>query len=135
MINPIWSSGQPEESFRSTGFYVAGSGELHYLDDDGVQYVRLFRFGTNGIKIIVNPTIGNIDYAKGTIDIKNLNVTALADVDLEISIRPLSNDVVSALTQIAYIAADHLTVTALPDPTATGDLRGGYNYKFTSSRS
>jgi hypothetical protein len=135
MINPIWSSGQPEESFRSTGFYIAGSDELHYLDDDGVQYVRLFRFGTNGIKIIVNPTIGNIDYAKGTIDIKNLNVTALADVDLEISIRPLSNDVVSALTQIAYIAQDHLTVTALPDPTATGDLRGGYNYKFTSSRS
>jgi hypothetical protein len=135
MINPIWSSGQPEESFRSTGFYIAGSDELHYLDDDGVQYVRLYRYGTNGIKIIVNPTIGNIDYAKGTIDIKNLNVTALADVDLEISIRPLSNDVVSALTQIAYIASDHLTVTALPDPTATGDLRGGYNYKFTSSRS
>ena len=135
MINPIWSSGQPEESFRSTGFYIAGSDELHYLDDDGVAHVRLFRYGANGIKIIVNPTVGNIDYAKGVVDIKNLNITALADIDLEISIRPLSNDVVSALTQIAYIAADHLTVTALPDPTATGDLRGGYNYKFTSSRS
>ena len=135
LINPIWSSGQPEESFRSTGFYVAGSDELHYLDDDGVAHVRLFRFGTNGIKIIVNPTIGNIDYAAGVVDIKNLNVTALADSDLEISIRPLSNDVVSALTQIAYIAEDHLVVTAVPDPSASGDLRGGYNYKFTSSRS
>ena len=135
LINPIWSSGQPEESFRSTGFYIAGSDELHYLDDDGVAHVRLFRFGTNGIKIIVNPTIGNIDYAAGVVDIKNLNVTALADSDLEISIRPLSNDVVSALTQIAYIAEDHLVVTAVPDPSASGDLRGGYNYKFTSSRS
>ena len=135
LINPIWSSGQPEESFRSTGFYIAGSDELHYLDDDGVAHVRLFRFGSNGIKIVVNPTIGNIDYAKGVVDIKNLHITALADIDLEISIRPLSNDVVSALTQIAQIAKDHLKVTALPDPTASGDLRGGYNYTFTPSRS
>jgi len=135
MINPIFSSGQAEESFRSTGFYVAGSDELHYLDDDGVAHVRLFRFGANGIKIVVNPTIGNIDYAKGVVDIKNLHITALADIDLEISIRPLSNDVVSALTQIAQVAKDHLKVTALPDPTASGDLRGGYNYTFTPSRS
>jgi len=135
LINPIWSSGQPEESFRSTGFYIAGSDELHYLDDDGVAHVRLYRYGANGIKIIVNPTIGNIDYAKGVVDIKNLHITALADIDLEISIRPLSNDVVSALTQIAQIAKDHLKVTALPDPTASGDLRGGYNYTFTPSRS
>jgi hypothetical protein len=135
LINPIWSSGQPEESFRSTGFYVAGSDELHYLDDDGVAHVRLFRFGTNGIKIVVNPTIGNIDYTKGVVDIKNLHITALADIDSEISIRPLSNDVVSALTQIATVAQDHLKVVALPDPSASGDLRGGYNYTFTSSRS
>jgi hypothetical protein len=135
MINPIFSSGQPEESFRSTGFYIAGSDQIHYLDDDGVAHVRLFRFGANGIKIIVNPTIGNIDYTKGLVDIKNLHITALADNDLEISIRPLSNDVVSALTQIAQIAKDHLKVTALPDPTASGDLRGGYNYTFTPSRS
>jgi len=135
LINPIWSSGQPEESFKSTGFYVLGSDEIHYLDDDGIQYVRLFRYGTNGIKIIVNPTIGNIDYNNGVVDIKNLYITALADVDLELSIRPLSNDVVSALTQIAHIPPEHLKVTAIPDPTASGDLRGGYNYTFTSSRS
>ena len=135
MINPIWSSGAPEESFKSTGFFIAGSDQIHYLDDDGVQYVRLFRYGTNGIKIIVNPTIGTIDYNNGIVDIKNLNITGLADADLEISIRPLSNDVVSALTQIANIPPEHLKITAIPDPSASGDLRGGYNYTFTSSRS
>lgn len=134
LINPIFSSGKPDDSFKSTGFYIAGSDELHYLDDDGVQYVRLYRIGTNGIKIVVNPTIGIIDYTKGIVDIKNLHITALADIDLEISIRPSSNDVVSALTQIATIARDHLTVIALPDPTSSGDLRGGYNYTFTPSR-
>ena len=135
LINPIWGSGQPEESFKSTGFYIAGSDELYYLDDDGVQYVRLFKYDQNGIKVIVNSSIGNIDYANGIVDIRNLNITALADVDLEISIRPLSNDVVSALTQIAHIPPELLKITAIPDPTASGDLRGGYNYTFTSSRS
>jgi hypothetical protein len=135
MINPIWNSGQPEESFKSTGFYILGSDEIHYLDDDGVQYVRLFKYGPNGVKVVVNSNIGTIDYAKGIIDIRNLHITALANLDLEISIRPLSNDVVSALTQIAHIPPEHLKVTAIPDPTASGDLRGGYNYTFTSSRS
>lgn len=135
MINPILSTGLPENSFSSTGFYISGSDQIHYLDDDGVAYVRLWRYGDNGIKIIVDNQIGTIDYNRGYIDIRNLNIIALADVDLEISIRPLSNDVVSALTQIAEIATDHLYVTAIADKTASGDLRGGYNYQFTSSRS
>lgn len=134
LINPIFSSGKPDESFKSTGFYIAGSAELHYLDDDGIKYVRLYRISTNGIKIVVNPNIGIIDYTNGIIDIKNLNITALADIDLEFSIRPLSNDVVSALTQIANIAPEYLTVNVMPDLTSSGDLRGGYNYTFTSSR-
>jgi hypothetical protein len=135
MINPILSTGLPENSFSSTGFYISGSDQIHYLDDDGVAYVRLWRYGDNGIKIIEDNQIGTIDYNRGYIDIRNLNIVALADVDLEISIRPLSNDVVSALTQIAEIATDHLYVTAIADKTASGDLRGGYNYQFTSSRS
>jgi hypothetical protein len=135
MINPILSTGLPESSFSSTGFYISGSDQIHYLDDDGVSYVRLWRYGDNGIKIIVDNQLGTIDYTRGYIDIRNLNIVALADVDFEISIRPLSNDVVSALTQIAEIATDHLYVTAIADQTASGDLRGGYNYQFTSSRS
>jgi hypothetical protein len=135
MINPIKYTGVPEEAFISTGFYIAGSDQVHYLDDDGVRYVRLFRLGTNATKIIVNDQIGTIDYNKGIVDIKNLHITALADVDFELSIAPQSNDVVSALTQVAEIANDHLKITAIADKTASGDLRGGYNYQFTSSRS
>jgi hypothetical protein len=135
LINPILSTGLPENAFSSTGFYISGSDQVHYLDDDGVKYVRLWRYGDNGIKIIVDNQLGTIDYAKGYVDIRNLNIVALADIDLEISIRPLSNDVVSALTQIAEIATDHLYITAIADKTASGDLRGGYNYTFASSRS
>jgi hypothetical protein len=89
---------------------------------------------TGSTKFIVNPKIGTIDYANGLLNIKNLNITALADVDWEITFKPQSYDVVSAFTQIAEIARDHLTVTAIADKTSNGDLRGGKNYTFTSSR-
>jgi hypothetical protein len=85
--------------------------------------------------IIVNNSIGTVDYAAGKINIKNLNITGLADLDFEISIKPQSNDVISAFTQIAQITSDHLSVTAIPDKTANGDLRAGRNYTFTSSHS
>ena len=58
----------------------------------------------------------------------------MADAQLEIIVKPQSNDVVSAYTQIAQIDSALLNVTAIADQTVNGDLRGGKNYQFTSSR-
>lgn len=136
IVNPIYTTGLAQNNIYTTGFFVAGRGEtIHYLDDDGVGNMRLYYIGSSAEKIIVNPSIGTVDYAAGIINIKNLNITAIADIDFEVSIRPSSYDVVSAYTQIAEIARDHLTVTAIPDETANGDLRAGKNYVFTTSRS
>jgi hypothetical protein len=136
IINPIFADGIGNGgSFETTGFFISGSDEIHYMNDDGLGFIRLYKFGPNGVKQYVNTRIGTVDYAKGIVDIRNLHITALADVDLEVQIKPMSYDVVSALTQIAQIADDHLYVRAIADKTATGDLRGGYNYTFTSSRS
>jgi len=140
VINPIFTSGVAEESVISTGFYIKGSEFLHYLTDDGVGNMILYyrSVGTttqDSQKIVVDSSIGTVDYAAGKINIKNLNITGLADIDFEISIKPSSNDVISAYTQIAEIASDHLFVTAIPDKTANGDLRAGKNYTFTTSRS
>lgn len=134
IINPIYTSGLPEGAVTTTGFFIFGSDDIHYIDDDGVGNLRLYKFGTNATKIIVDDNIGFVNYDKGILDIRNLHIVALADIDFEISIKPKSNDVVSALTQIAEIARDHLTVTAISDKSANGDLRGGYNYTFSSSR-
>ena len=101
----------------------------------GLGNIRLFYIGSSAEKIIVNPTIGTVDYAAGIINITNLLIAALAGVDLEISIKPSSYDVVSAYTQIAQISRDNLTVTAIPDQTISGDTRAGKNYVFTTSRS
>ena len=132
IINPIFYSEVAGGSISTTGFYIAGSDDIHYIDDYKTN-LRLFKYGTNAEKIVVNEQIGTIDHANGILDIRNLNITALADVDFEITVKPRSNDVVSALTQIAQIARDHLIVDSVVDRTASGDLRGGYNYKFTPS--
>jgi hypothetical protein len=140
VINPIYTSGIADESVISTGFYIKGSEFIHYLTDDGVGNMVLYyrSVGTatqESQKIIADAAIGTVDYAAGKVNIKNLNITGLADIDFEISIKPSSNDVISAYTQIAEIARDHLFITAIPDKTANGDLRAGINYTFTTSRS
>lgn len=132
LINPIFYSEVPGGSISTTGFYIYGSDELHYLDDDGGN-LRLIKYGSTANKIVVNPQIGFINHQAGVLDIRNLHITALADIDFEISIKPASNDVVSALTSIAQIARDHLTVNVIADKTANGDLRAGYNYTFSNS--
>jgi hypothetical protein len=132
LINPIFFSEVAGGSISTTGFYISGSDELHYLDDDGGN-LRLIKYGSTANKIVVNPQIGFINHQAGVIDIRNLHITALADIDFEISIKPASNDVVSALTSIAQIARDHLTVNVIADQTANGDLRAGYNYTFSNS--
>ena len=135
IVNPIYTTGLPEDVIYTTGFFIAGSDTVHYLDDDGVGNMRLYYIGASAEKIIVDPTIGTVDYANGIINIKNLHITAMADIDFEVSIKPMSYDVVSAYTQIAEIARDHMTIRAIPDETANGDLRAGRNYQHTTSRS
>jgi len=135
IVNPIYTTGLAQNNIYTTGIFVAGSDIVHYLDDDGVGNMRLYYIGPSADKIIVNPSIGVVDYAAGIVNIKNLHITAIADIDFEISIRPSSYDVVSAYTQIAEIARDHLTIRAIADETAAGDLRAGKNYQHTTSRS
>jgi hypothetical protein len=145
LINPIYTSGEPEQAIASTGFYIKGSDRLHYLEDDGVGNISLYYpaagdntavgVGSASTHIIVNPKIGTVDYAKGVINIKNLNITNLADPVFELIIKPQSNDVVSAYTQIAQIDINNLTVNVIVDKTINGDFRAGKNYQFASSRS
>jgi hypothetical protein len=134
IINPLYSSGQADNSIYSTGFFIKGSTDVHYLDDDGLGSIRLYTLDNNYQKIISNTSIGTVNYDTGYIQISNLYITALADVDFEISMKPRSNDVVSALHQVAEFGLDHLTVNMIADQSASGDLSAGFNYKFTDLR-
>jgi hypothetical protein len=134
IINPLYASGQADGSIYSTGFYIKGSTDIHYLDDDGLGSIRLYTLDNNFQKIIVDPNIGTVNYDAGYMQISNLYITALADVDFEISMKPRSNDVVSALHQVAELGLDHLTVNMIADQSASGDLSAGFNYTFTDLR-
>jgi hypothetical protein len=134
IVNPLYNSGIAEGAIYSTGLYIQGSNDIHYLDDDGQGFIRLYTLDTSYQKAIVNPAIGTVNYDAGYIQISNLNITGLADIDFEISMKPKSNDVVSALHQVAEVARDHLTVTIVADKAAAGDLGAGFNYTFTNSR-
>jgi hypothetical protein len=136
LISPISEDGGNQgDVFSTTGFFIPNKTEVHYLDDDSLGNIRLYYLNSNFDKIIVNPTIGVIDYKAGTVIVNNLNITSLAGSVFEMQIKPESNDIVSALNQIVTIPADLLTVEAIADNSVNGDLQAGYNYKFQSIRS
>jgi hypothetical protein len=136
LINPISQDGGKQgDVFASTGFFIPNSTQVHYLDDDAVGNIRLYYIGPNFDKVIVNPSIGTIEYEAGRVVVRNLTITALDDVIFEMQVKPESYDVVSALNQIVQIDPTLLVVEAIADQTANGDLRAGYNYDFQSIRS
>ena len=136
LINPISQDGGKQgDVFASTGFYIPNSTKVHYLDDDSVGNVRLYYIGPNFDRVIVDPSIGTIDYTGGRVVVRNLTITALDDAIFEMQVKPESYDVVSALNQIVQIDPTLLEVEAIADQTANGDLRAGYNYDFQSIRS
>jgi hypothetical protein len=136
LINPISQDGGKQgEVFLSTGFYVPNSTEVHYLDDDSNGNIRLYYVSSNFDKVVVDPSIGTIEYEAGRVVVRNLIITALDDAIFELQVKPESYDVVSALNQIVQIDPTLLNVQAIADQTANGDLRAGYNYDFQSIRS
>jgi hypothetical protein len=127
--------GKQGEVFASSGFYIPNSTRVHYLDDDANGNIRLYYLNSNSEKVIVDFRIGTIDYEAGLIVVRNLTITALEDPTFNWQVKPESYDVVSALNQIVQIDPSLLTVTAIADNTANGDLGAGYNYTFNSIRS
>lgn len=129
--NPIYNSGVPEESVRSTGIYTDESSQVVYIDDLPVEgsttgQLRLYYISSAGVKIVVR-TCGTVQYDTGVMTIDNLNITGLADSIFELVVKGQSNDVVSTQNQFVKIDPAMITVNALVDtPYKT--------YQFTSSR-
>ena len=134
MINPIFNSTIPAESVISTGFYIPNTANVHYIDDDGQGNLRLFYFDAQQNKYIVDPSIGEVNYAKGTLIVRNLTITSMADAAFEFVLKPESYDVVTAYNQIVQVARNYLNVKVVNDMTAAGSNQAGKNYIFTSIR-
>ena len=134
MINPVYKSSIPDEAILTTGFYIPNSANVHYIDDDGQGSLRLFYFDALQNKIIVNSSIGTVNYATGALAVSNLTITSLAGQTFEFIIKPSSYDVVTAYNQIVQVAREYLTVSVINDATAAGSNQAGKNYIFTPIR-
>jgi hypothetical protein len=134
LITPIYYSGVPEDMILSTGFYISGdTTKVYYLVDDGIGNMILFYYNQT-VRTVVNSKIGSVDYKKGIINIYNLNISMIVGSTFELSIKPQSNDIVSAYTQIVQIDPAQVNVTVISDKTINGNTAGGTNYIFASSR-
>lgn len=134
MISPIYRSTIPAESVMTTGFYIPNSANIHYIDDDGIGNLRLFYLDANQNKNIVDSTIGAVNYSTGTLVVRNLTITSMADAKFEFILKPESYDVVTAYNQIVQVARDYLSVNVINDMTAAGSNQAGKNYIFTPIR-
>lgn len=134
MISPIYRSTIPAESVMTTGFYIPNSANVHYIDDDGIGNLRLFYLDANQNKNIVDSTIGTVNYSTGTLVVRNLTITSMADAKFEFILKPESYDVVTAYNQIVQVARDYLNVNVINDMTAAGSNQAGKNYIFTPIR-
>jgi len=138
IINPIYSSGQPEDSITTTPFYMHGDADNeYYIDDDGKGNLRLYYLVSATERNYVNNNIGTVTYSTGTINVPTLNITTLGIgvTEFKFFIKPSSYDVVTARNQISVILNDEITVSVITDSFSLGNTGGGTNYTFTTSRS
>lgn len=138
IINPIYSSGQPEDSITTTAFYIDGDTvNEYYIDDDGKGNLRLYYLVSATERNYVNNNIGTVTYSTGTINVPTLNITSLGTgvTAFKFFIKPSSYDVVTARNQISVILDDEITVNVITDSFSLGNTGGGTNYTFTTSRS
>jgi hypothetical protein len=72
-------------TLSSEGFYLSGSSDVYYLDDDGLGNIRSYTI-SNVTKVYTNTTFGTIDYANGVIQLDSVIFSNLVDVNGELKI-------------------------------------------------
>jgi hypothetical protein len=126
MGNPIYFSGVPEEAVMTNGFYIDNTQVKHYIDDDAAGNLRLFYYNeADYTKVFKDLKIGTVEYDTGFLDIPNIFISGVVESDLEIIIKPQSNDVVSKHNQIVDINTINITMS---------EEITGSTHKFASSR-
>ena len=135
--NPLFTQGAgAPTNLSSTGFYLTGSTNLHFLDDDGAGNVRSYYLeqGTS-TRVYTNSQQGTINYKTGQIIVDQLSVTStvLDNNEVKIYVTPNSNDVVSVRNVLLMINPANVVVNTIVDKVATGESTAGVDYTVSSS--
>jgi len=130
-------------NIKSSGFTIFGLSNTVYLSDlpaEGGKTGSLFFFrlqGTNN-PIIVRNNVGTIDYEKGELLLKPVNITGtskkIQDISIiEVSACPQSNDVIGLQDLYLQLDVGKSSVDMLVDTIESGDNTSGNLYTATSS--
>ena len=130
MGNPIYNSGEPEQSVITTGVILLSSSDIVYFDDLPIEnsnkgYMRMYTLLNNQRKYIKN--VGTVDYLQGIITLNDIVITGLETGSWTFIIKPQSNDVVSRHNEIVNIPQTLIRVIPVQDKPAD-------QYTFSSSR-
>ena len=120
---------------ESGGFFLAGNTNVQYIDDDGSGNVRTFYLLGGTTKTVTNAQAGTINYNTGQIVLTSFNISSVqaASGNLEVTLKPDSNDVVPVRNQVIEIDTVSSVTSAEIDTFATGEATAGVGYASNSS--
>ena len=120
---------------ESGGFFLAGNTNVQYIDDDGAGNIRTFYLLGGTTKTVTNAQAGTINYNTGQIVLTSFNISSVqaASGNLEVTLKPDSNDVVPVRNQVIDIDVANSNFTVQPDTLVGGSANAGIGYNTTSS--
>ena len=120
---------------ESGGFFLAGNTNVQYIDDDGSGNIRTFYLLGGTTKTVTNAQAGTINYNTGQIVLTSFNISSVqaASGNLEVTLKPDSNDVVPVRNQVIEIDTVSSVTSAEIDTFATGEATAGVGYASNSS--
>ena len=130
-------------NIKSSGFNIFGIADTVFLSDFPNEDRRtgnlfLFTLSSRANPTVVSNNVGTIDYGKGEILIKPINITGTSKQVqnipiIEISGCPESNDVIGLQDLYLQLDVSTSTVDMVADNVASGDNSSGTLYTATSS--
>ena len=120
---------------ESGGFFLAGNTNVQYIDDDGAGNIRTFYLLGGTTKTVTNAQAGTINYNTGQIVLTSFNISSVqaASGNLEVTLKPDSNDVVPVRNQVIEIDTVSSVTSAEIDTFAIGEATAGVGYASNSS--
>jgi hypothetical protein len=126
----------PTESLlSSTGFLRSGITE-YFADEpstvDGIRNIYRYKIDENtSLNIMTARNVGTVNYNTGVITIKDFDIDS--DTNIDLLVRPASNDIAPVRNQIIEIdTSKYTSITSDVDSIATGGSSGAIGYTTTT---
>ena len=118
----------------STGFFISGKTQEHFIDDDGNGNLRAYSLTGGTTRTYLETNIGTINYVTGLLSITDLNVTSSTETSgIIVTVTPSSNDIVPVRNQLLEIDNATLRVTGESDTIESGGSSAGTGYSTSSA--